>query len=102
MPANFRVALVLDDETNKIWNGLPRGERSQRIRAALKIAEIVYEKDVKADAQSKLIFSLRTDNKSLRMSIDQARHFPCGICRCECVIGYIDKDGNRVVGEVIE
>ncbi len=102
MPSNFRVALSLDKEANDIWNQLPAGDKSRRVREALKTALIVYEKDLKADAQSELINSLRTDRKQLQRALDQARHFKCGHCRCTCVIEYIDKDGVRVYGKVVE
>lgn len=102
MPSNFRVALSLDKEANDIWNTLPAGDKSRRVREALKTASIVHEKDLKAEHQSKRINSLRIDRKQLQRALDQARHFKCGHCRCTCVMEYIDKDGVRVYGKVVE
>jgi len=102
MPAKFTVALVLDKETNELWDSLPDGEKSPRIREALRTASIVAEKDCRADAQSRLIASLRSDRKALIMSNHELRYLPCCVCRCDCVRGYIGKDGERVVGEVVE
>ena len=39
------VSVVLDNETIEIWEGLPVGERSKRVREALRTAEIVAERD---------------------------------------------------------
>lgn len=103
MACNVRVALVLDEETNAIWESLPAGEKSGRVREALRTAQIVLHKDKRAEAQSRLIDSLRSDKTQLVRSLDELRHFPCGHCRCECVTSFhIDKDGKRLLGEVVE
>jgi hypothetical protein len=45
MPSKYMVSVVLDNETIEIWEGLPVGERSKRVREALRTAEIVAERD---------------------------------------------------------
>ena len=103
MPAKFTVALVLDEETNEIWDALPDGEKSKRLREALLVAEIVHQKDQRAKSQSRLLKSLRITNKALMISNDELRYFSCSKCRCTCTTSFhIDKDGKRVLGEVLE
>jgi len=50
MPSKYMVSVSLDEATVAIWEGLPKGERSKRIREALKEAEtqLAYERHVKA------------------------------------------------------
>jgi len=57
MPSKYTVALSLDFETNALWEGLPRGERSKRVREALIKSQIVAERDM-------LIEALRAQNKN--------------------------------------
>ena len=52
MPSQRTVALSLDEETLEIWKSLPAGERSQRVRDALRTAEIVADKDMRIDAMA--------------------------------------------------
>ena len=55
MPAKYTVALVLDHVTNTMWDELPVGERSKRVREALKRASIVNERDMLVEALRKQI-----------------------------------------------
>ena len=55
MPAKYTVALVLDNVTNIMWDELPVGERSKRVREALKRASIVNERDMLVEALRKQI-----------------------------------------------
>lgn len=50
MPSKYTVALSLDFETNALWEGLPKGERSKRVREALINASIVAERDMLIEA----------------------------------------------------
>ena len=56
------VSVVLDNETIKIWEGLPVGERSKRIRASLKDAELAW-------GQDNLIKALRAQIQQLKNRI---------------------------------
>lgn len=44
------MSLSLDDVTVRMWEGLPVGERSKRIREAIKNAAIVNERDMLVEA----------------------------------------------------
>ena len=66
MPSKYMVSLVLDKETIAIWEGLPVGERSSRIRASLKDAELAW-------GQDNLIKALRGQIKQLKKQVDHAR-----------------------------
>ena len=52
MPSQRTVALSLDEETIVVWKSLPVGERSERVREALRTAGIVAEKDMRIDAMA--------------------------------------------------
>ena len=79
MPAKYTVALVLDHVTNIMWDELPAGERSKRVREALKRASIVNERDMLVEALRKQIkFKQRhLDKCELRLSL----------CKCKMNIG---------------
>ena len=62
------VSVVLDNETIEIWEGLPVGERSKRIRASLKDAQLAW-------GQDNLIKALRGQIKQLK---DQLYHLKWG------------------------
>lgn len=52
MPSQRTVALSLDEETLEVWKSLPVGERSERVREALRTAGIVAAKDMRIDAMA--------------------------------------------------
>ena len=68
MPSQRTVALSLDKETLAIWDGMPRGERSKRVRDALKNAELVWGKD-------NLIKALRGKIKQAEKEISDMKLF---------------------------
>lgn len=72
MPSKYSVALVLDSETNSIWDNLPVGERSHRVREALKNAGIVHERDLLIEALR------RRDNTNKRIISDMKLFCRCG------------------------
>ena len=76
MPSKYTVGVVLDDETNTIWDNLPVGERSKRIRAALKNAAIVNERDM-------LVSALRQQIKRWTHRCD---HLEISLMMCKCPI----------------
>jgi hypothetical protein len=67
MPSQRTVALSLDEETLEIWKTLPSGERSQRVREALRTASIVSDRDA-------LVKVLRRQVKSLKDEVYFLRH----------------------------
>ena len=79
MPAKYTVALVLDHVTNIMWDELPVGERSMRVREALKRASIVNERDMLIEALRKQIkFKQRhTDACERRLTM----------CKCKMNMG---------------
>ena len=52
MPSKYMVSVSLDLETMNAWEALPIGERSKRVRDALRTAGIVADKDKRIDAMS--------------------------------------------------
>jgi hypothetical protein len=58
MPSKFMVSVVLDNATIAMWEALPKGERSKRIREALRTATVVNDRDC-------LIIALRRQIKHL-------------------------------------
>tara|TARA_R110002096_G_C14205702_1_gene689395 strand:- start:96 stop:311 length:216 start_codon:yes stop_codon:yes gene_type:complete len=68
MPSQRTVALSLDEETLDIWDSLPRGERSKRVRDALKQAENRHGVEL-------VLEGLRAEIKSLK---DEVYHLKWG------------------------
>ena len=64
MPSKYMVSVSLDNETVELWESLPVGERSKRLREALKQASIVNERDMLVEALRKQI---KSKNKALQM-----------------------------------
>jgi hypothetical protein len=66
MPSKFTVGVVLDNATIGIWESLPIGERSKRIREALTTASVVMDRDrmiTKRDLEIKEMRELIADMK---------------------------------------
>lgn len=74
-PSKFTVALVLDHVTNIMWDELPVGERSSRVREALKRASIVNERDM-------LIEALRKQIRFKQRHLDRCE-ISLTMCKCE-------------------
>jgi|TARA_R110000824_G_scaffold106109_2_gene250736 hypothetical protein len=66
MPSQRTVALSLDEETLEIWGSLPTGERSKRVREALRTASIVSERDLLIKCLDKQIKRLKDEVYFLR------------------------------------
>jgi len=49
MPSKYSAVVSLDKQTFDIWESLPRGDRSKRLRDALIISEIVFHKEVEVE-----------------------------------------------------
>ena len=75
----FGGALVLDKETNDIWDNLPLGERSQRVREALKEAELVNHRDM-------LVVALRKQIERRERIISDIRL----LCTCKAIKAYLE------------
>jgi hypothetical protein len=80
MPSQRAVALSLDEETHEIWKNLPVGERSERVRSALRDAEIVERRDM-------LIEALRRQIKNHRRIISDIRL----LCSCKSIKAHLDR-----------
>ena len=75
MPSKFVVGLSLDSELMDVWNSLPIGERSKRVREALRTAEIVEVKDTQIKSLEKQIdINVRTIRK-LQLEITNLEAF---------------------------
>lgn len=69
MPSKYSVALSLDEASMALWEGLPVGERSKRVREALETADIVKIcMDEICDLKEQVEMSIRTIRK-LRLEI---------------------------------
>jgi hypothetical protein len=67
MPSHRTVALSLDEETQAMWQALPIGERSKRVREALRIATIVNDRDCLVEALRRALDQCTKQNKDLRL-----------------------------------
>jgi len=67
MPSQRVVALSLDEETLEIWKALPNGERSERVREALRTASIVAQRDKHIEALRGLADRLRKERDDLKL-----------------------------------
>ena len=84
MPSKYSVALSLDSVTFRLWESLPIGERSKRIREALVVADLVVAKDADiAMLQDQLLDRIHQVRK-LKMSNQELRAFGC-----MCVVGNV-------------
>ena len=68
MPSKYMVSVSLDLETMNAWEALPVGERSKRVRDALRTAEIVNQRDL-------LIKALRGQIRDLKKEIADLKLF---------------------------
>ena len=69
------VSLVLDKETIEIWEGLPVGERSKRVREALRTAELVEVRDSQIKAlEAQISINIKTIRK-LQLEITNLEAF---------------------------
>ena len=89
MGAQRTVALSLDIESHLIWEQLPKGERSRRVREALSVAQLVLGRDAIIESLENQIQTNIHWIRKLRMSNQELRDFKCGRCRCACVVGSI-------------
>lgn len=81
------VSVSLDSVTVAIWEGLPKGERSKRVREALTVANLTVAKDAdlarllkQTEGHIRLIRQLKMSNQELRAF------------GCRCVVGGIVPD----------
>jgi hypothetical protein len=71
MPSKYTVGLVLCEQTFLMWNDLPIGERSKRVREALMNADIVNERDMLIEALRNQIKALKAQNYHDRWSVKE-------------------------------
>ena len=50
MASRYTVAVVLDEESGAVWDSLPAGEKSQRVREALKDAGVIRHREMTIEA----------------------------------------------------
>ena len=75
MPSKFVVGLSLDSELMDVWNSLPRGERSKRVREALRTAELVEVRDSQIKAlEGQIRINIKTIRK-LQLEITNLEAF---------------------------
>ena len=67
MPSKFMVSVVLDNATIAMWEALPKGERSKRIREALTVASIVNDRDCLVEALRRALGDCIKKYKDLRL-----------------------------------
>jgi hypothetical protein len=97
MPSKYMVSVSLDSVTVAIWEGLPKGERSKRVREALAVANLTVAKDeqlLKLGKQAERHVHLI---RQLKMSNQELRAFGC-----RCVVGGIVADVEESHYEVKE
>jgi len=84
MPSKYMVSVSLDSVTVAIWEGLPIGERSKRVREALAVADLVVVKDGEIEnLQNQTMRHINLIRK-LQMSNQELRAFGC-----MCVVGNV-------------
>lgn len=66
MPSKMTVALSLDEESGRIWDELPRGERSRYVREAMNKIDLIR-------VQEDLIMKLRARLTSAEKEISYFR-----------------------------
>ena len=75
MPSKYSVALSLDEPSMMLWEQLPIGERSKRVREAIKVADIVQVKDIQIKALREQIDINISTIRKLRLQITNLEAF---------------------------
>ena len=70
MPSKYMVSVSLDLETITAWEALPMGEKSKRVREALRTASIVSDRDALVKVLRRKIKSLENEVYYLRSGGD--------------------------------
>tara|TARA_R110000824_G_scaffold210205_1_gene396011 strand:+ start:761 stop:1033 length:273 start_codon:yes stop_codon:yes gene_type:complete len=84
MGAQRTVALSLDIESHLIWEQLPKGERSRRVREALSVAHLVLKRDEEIEYLRGFKSRALGEIKKLKLSNLELRDFGC-----KCVVGNV-------------
>jgi len=84
MPSKFTVSLVLDKETNELWDNLPIGERSWRVRQALKDANTIEIRD-------RTIVAVRKQVERHERTLSDIRL----LCTCKSIRAYLDEGDSE-------
>jgi|TARA_R110000824_G_scaffold34206_3_gene108996 hypothetical protein len=69
------VSVSLDLETMRVWEGLPVGDRSGRVREALKTALVVQERDLLIESLRRRIDGLKTDLGKCNLAVKNLEAF---------------------------
>jgi hypothetical protein len=70
MPSKYMVSVSLYLETITAWEALPMGEKSKRVREALRTASIVSDRDALVEALRRKVKSLENEVYYLRSGGD--------------------------------
>tara|TARA_Y100000310_G_C20457856_1_gene703916 strand:+ start:245 stop:475 length:231 start_codon:yes stop_codon:yes gene_type:complete len=75
------VSVSLDEVTMMMWEQLPIGERSKRVREAIRSASAIEERDVAIESMERAL-------KHRQRIIEDMRLF----CRCKGIKGGVDEE----------
>ena len=70
MPSKYMVSVSLDLETITAWEALPMGEKSKRVREALRTASIVSDRDALVKVLRRQVKKLKDEVYYLRSGGD--------------------------------
>ena len=73
MPSKYMVSVSLDLETMKAWEALPVGERSKRVREALRTASLVLDRDLSIKMRNYQILELKKEIADLKLFLSEQR-----------------------------
>ena len=73
MPSKYMVSVSLDLETMKAWEALPVGERSKRVREALRTASLVLDRDLSIKIRNYQILELKKEIADLKLFLSEQR-----------------------------
>lgn len=73
MPSKYMVSVSLDFETMQAWETLPVGERSKRIREALRTADLVLRRDLSIKKRDHEILELKKEIADMKLFLAEHR-----------------------------
>ena len=73
MPSKYMVSVSLDYETMQAWETLPVGERSKRLREALRTADLVLRRDLSIKKRDHEILGLKKEIADMKLFLSEQR-----------------------------
>ena len=73
MPSKYMVSVSLDFETMKAWESLPVGERSKRVREALRTADLILRRDMSIKKRDHEILELKKEIADMKLFLSEQR-----------------------------